>query len=112
MRRCCPLDDIYLLTMPEGVGAVHAIVDAPRIHGAKTKIWNPGGEACDLRCVGAHCPNPESHKPWCGEGPTFQEGIKVMGIPLSHGDFVAQHFRNVNEEQWCLLERIRMVQDV
>ena len=60
-------DDICMVTMPERVGAVYAIVEEQlrtrariRIHGGKTKVWNRGGEARDLRCVGAHCPSPES----------------------------------------------------
>ena len=44
--------------------------------------------------------------------PSDQQGIKVLGTPLGHVDFVAQHLRNVPEEQRCLWERIPMVEYV
>ena len=55
---------------------------------------------------------------WGGGGgggsdiPSHQQGITVLGTPLGHVDFIAQHLLNVTEEQRCLLERIPMVQDV
>ena len=51
-------DDIYMVTMPERVGPVYAIVEEQlrtrariKIHGGKTKVWNRGGERpaiCDV----------------------------------------------------------------
>ena len=101
-------DDIYMVTMPERVGAVCAIMEEQlrtraqiRIHGGKTGIVVERGH---MRCVGA--------SPGRGSDiPSSQQGIKVLGTPLGHVDFIAQHL-NVTEEQRCLLERIPMVQDV
>ena len=74
-----------------------------RIRGGNTNVWNRGGERpaiCDVleRIARFH--------------PSDQQGIKVLGTPLGHVDFVAQHLRNVTEEQQCLLERFPTVQDV
>ena len=67
------LDDIYLVTMPERVGAMYAIVEEQlrvqakiRIHGGKTKVWNRAGERpqiCDVLERIARLQNPEL---WCG----------------------------------------------
>ena len=108
--------------MPERVGALYAIVEEQlrtrariRIHGGKTKVWNRGGERpamCDVLERIARVQNPQAVV-WRGSDiPSHQQGIKVLGTPLGHVDFIAQHLRNVTEEQRCLLERIPMVQDV
>ena len=116
------LDDIYMLTMPERVGAVYAIAEEMlcmpaqiRIHGGKTKVWNRTGErpaVCDVLERIVRIQNPRAVE-WRGSDfPSDQQGIKVLGTPLGHVDFVAQHPRNVTEEQQCLLERIPTVQGV
>ena len=78
------LNDIYLVTMPERVGAVHPIVELRvqakiRIHSGKTKVWNRAGERpqiCDvLECI-ARVPEPTS---CCVEG--VWHSMKVLGTP-------------------------------
>ena len=44
--------------------------------------------------------------------PTEQQGIKVLGVPLDHHDFVRQHLSNVHEEHQPLLTRIPLLADV
>ena len=115
-------DDTYMVTMRECVGVVSAIVEEQlrtrariRIHCGKTKVWNCGGEKpaiCDVLEHIARVQNPQAVV-WRGSDiPSHQQGITVLGTPLGHVAFIAQHFRNVIEEQRCLLERIPMVQDV
>ena len=42
---------------------------------------------------------------WKGGGvPTNEQGIKVLGTPLGHDDFVAHHLREVAREQQELLD--------
>ena len=36
----------------------------------------------------------------------------MLGTPLGHDDFVAQHLRTVTRDHHCLLERIPLMQDV
>ena len=43
---------------------------------------------------------------------TEQQGIKVVGVPLGHDDFVRQHLSNVHEEHQRLLIRIPLFADV
>ena len=42
--------------------------------------------------------------------PTNEQGIKVLGTPLSH-DSVAHHLREVAREQQGLLDKIKLVRD-
>ena len=68
-------DDIHMLTMPERVGAVYAIVRMRariRIHGGTMKVWNHGRERPAICDVLERIVDSRIHKPWCGEGPTFQ----------------------------------------
>ena len=49
---------------------------------------------------------------WKGSGlPTELQGIKVLGTPLGHPDFVAAHLDRVLSDHRTLLERIPAVQD-
>ena len=106
------LDDIHMVTRPERVGAARASI---RIHGGKTKIWNQSGERpriCDVLERIAQQNNPRA-RVWRGlEVPTPQQGIKVLGTPLGHTDFVRQHLRDVSEEHERFLTRIPFVRDV
>ena len=115
-------DDIFMVTMTERVGAVYSVVEEQLrvharigIHGGKTKVWNRAGERpqnCDVLERVAQMENPRAVV-WRGSGiPTEQQGIKVLGTPLGHDDFVAQHLRTVTRDHHCLLERIPLMQDV
>ena len=44
--------------------------------------------------------------------PTREQGIKVLGTPLGHDDFVAAHLESVLAEHQILLTRIPLVKDV
>ena len=44
--------------------------------------------------------------------PEVQQGMKVLGTPLGHPAYVAEHLRSVSREQQVLLDRIPLVQDL
>ena len=116
------LDDVYVVTRPERVGEVYRILEEAlrvfsciRIHNGKTKIWNKSGVrpvACDRLERIAQVENPRATV-WKGGGvPTNEQGIKVLGTPLGHDDFVAHHLREVAREQQELLDKIPLVKDL
>ena len=86
-----------------------------RVHLGKIKVWNASGVepgACQiLQRIADASGNRESV--WKGSGlPTELQGIKVLGTPLGHPDFVAAHLDRVLSDHRTLLERIPAVQDV
>ena len=99
------LDDIFLVTMPQDVGAAYAIV--------QEKLWvhscNRAGIrplACDVLEGIARIQHP-SAVVWRGSDiPTVDQGIRVFGTPLGHPDHVARHLHRVQQEQQILLDRI------
>ena len=116
------LDDIYTVTRPERVGAVHACLAhelrtraSIHIHGGKTKVWNQGGvrpQICDALEQIAQRDHPRA-RVWRGsEVPTSQQGIKVLGTPLGHPDFIRQHLSDVSAEHERFLSRIPLLKDV
>ena len=94
------LDDIYVVSRPERVGDVVASADHQlwthariRVHGGKIHVWNRAGtkpEACDVLQQRAEALDPDTRdRVWRGsEVPTTKQGIKVLGTPLGHEDFV------------------------
>ena len=116
------LDDIFLVTMPQDVGGACAIVQEKlwvhsciRVHVGKTKVWNRAGIrplACDVLERIARIQHP-SAVVWRGSDiPTVDQGIRVLGTPLGHSDYVARHLQRVEQEQQTLLDRIPSVSDV
>ena len=113
-------DDIFMVTMPERVGAVYSVVEEQLrvqarigIHGDKTLVWNRAGERpqiCDVLERIAQMENPRAFFWRLSDIPTEQQGIKVLGTPLGHDDFVAQHSRTITRDHH--LERIPHMQDV
>ena len=54
-----------------------------------------------------------SDRVWRGsEVPTTKQGIKVLGTPLGHEDFVREHLERTREKHRILLRRIPNVPDV
>ena len=96
------LDDVYVKTLPARVGVVYASVDGElfrhagiRVHGGKTRVWNSAGTrplACDILEQIAQATSDHAEPVWRGSDlPTDQQGIKVLGTPLGHADFVRAH---------------------
>ena len=116
------LDDIYFASKSERVGDVvaasvqelwaHARI---RVHGGKTHIWNRAGtkpQVCDILQRQAGETDPEA-RVWRGsEVPTTEQGIKVLGTPLGHEDFVNQHLERTRQKHRKLLRKIPTLPDV
>ena len=116
------LDDIYFCTEPNGVGEVYTVVQEAlqthagiSIRGGKTKVWNMSGErppVCDVLEEIARRSDPTAQV-WRGSGVTAErQGIKILGTPVGHPDFVRKHLGNLADEQRVMLERIPRLQDV
>ena len=117
------LDDIYAITPdPERVGPPYAAMQnelwvhsCVRIDGGKTQVWNAAGQkpgVCDAMDQVARALNPEA-KVWRGsELPTHKQGIKVLGTPLGHPDYVAAQLEKILEKQHIFLQRIPSIPDL
>ena len=85
-----------------------------RINCGKTKVWNKAGirpAAYDALERIARIGNPRAIV-WKGPGvPTHEQGIKVLGTPLGHEDFVAAHLESVLADH-TFISRIPQVKDV
>ena len=114
------LDDIFFVTMPREVGKCMpckrncASILASESMWAKPKSGI--AQASDLWHATCWKGLPEfsTHRPQCGGAliPTADQGIKVLGTPLEHPDFVARHLQRVEQEQQILLDRIPSKSDV
>ena len=116
------LDDIYVTTTPGRVGTVHNILQQElyrhsriHIHVGKTQVWNAAGirpPACDQLEQLARVSDPEA-RVWKGSGiPTAEQGVRILGTPLGHPDYVHSYLQNVLNEHGVLLSRIPLVEDV
>ena len=81
----------------------------------KTQVWNSGGERpefCNVLERVAQIADPEA-RVWRGSGlPTTEQGIRVLGTPLGHVDYVETQLRDRLEDHQVLLNRIPEVQDL
>ena len=121
-RLFASLDDMYVVTTPDRVGAVHAILSEElwphsRIcHGGKTQVWNAAGirpPACDELDRVAQLEDPEAASVWRGgDLPIASQGIKVLGTPHGHDEFVEAHLARTFQSDETLLERIPTLPDV
>ena len=117
------LDDVHIVSPPGRVSTVHNVLDEAlwseagiRIHQGKTQIWNQAGEkpeGCgELERV-AVAADPTAVV-WRGspELPSHKSGMKVLGTPLGHADFIRDHLEKIAAEHQVLLDRIPLVGDV
>ena len=49
---------------------------------------------------------------WRGEGPPSQQGVRVLGIPIGHVEFVQAELRATTEKHGLLVEKNPLVQDL
>ena len=79
-----------------------------QINVGKTQVWNAGGErpqGCDILEMLA----PEE-RVWRGSGvPLSEQGIRVLGTPLGHPEYVNAQLLVTTTKHQCLLERIPAV---
>ena len=86
------------------------------VHHGKTQIWNKAGEEPrGWRALTAAAPllDPEAVV-WRGGRslPPSAQGVKVLGTPLGHPDFVRAHLRSSTEAQRVLMQRIPSIPDL
>ena len=96
------LDDVHTVSPPGRVSTVHSVLDEAlwseagiRIHQGKTQIWNQPGEkpeGCEELERVAVAADPTAVV-WRGsdELPSHKRGMKVLGTPLGHADFIRDH---------------------
>ena len=117
------LDDVYVVTTSDRVGAVFTILSEElwrhsriRFHGGKTQVWNAAGirpPACDELDRVAQAEDPEAPSVWRGgDLPLALQGIKVLGTPLGQDEFVEAHLARTSQSHETLLDRIPMLSDV
>ena len=105
------LDDIYVVTSPERVGEVYALLSTHllrcssiRINVGKTQVWNVAGErpqACDL----LERLSPEN-RVWRGsELPASEQGIRILGTPLGRPEHVDAQLRDTASADSCCPRR-------
>ena len=110
------LDDVYFVVKPDRVGDVYQVVEQElykhsriRIHTGKTQVWNSAGvrpEACDTLERIARTSVPDAQV-WKGPGLlTSEQGVRVLGTPLGHTNFVSAYLMKKLEEHDVLLARI------
>ena len=110
------LDDIHVVCRPGRVGVVHTMLENAlwghariQVHAGKTKVWNRAGvrpEACDFLERRAHLA-VERARVWRGglETEARERGMKVLGTPVGHPEFVEHQLQAVRQHQHTLLDR-------
>ena len=115
------LDDMCIATTPHRVGDVYKSLDEhlwaysrTSIHGGKTQVLNAVddrpefcGTGADRSKVGPPCPGVAR---FCA--PSDKQGVKVLGTPLGHPQFVEAYLCKKIAAQEVLLERILAVLDL
>ena len=86
------------------------------IHQGKTKLWNAAGckpAMADMLTVAAKRRSPKVVV-WRGDRglPKSEQGMKVLGVPVGHKEFIKAQLRMKTAEQLRLLERIPAVENV
>ena len=111
------LDDLYVLCDPARVLDVYAILQQElsrhagiQIHQGKTKVWNQGGIVpigVERLEVEARRIDPDAIV-WRGNSdiPTEQQGLKILGCPVGHHDFVQDQLSMLADTHSVLLDGI------
>ena len=117
------LDDVYTVSMPDRVCDVHRLLEESlwaesgiRVHEGKTQLWSAIGESPPdhERLQRAAVLADPAAVVWRGSEdlPSHRRGIKVLGTPLGHQDFVRAQLEMLSAHHHTLLARIPMVEDV
>ena len=102
------LDDIYVFARSRGPDLHIFRCARIQVHLRKTQVWNRGGHyppACQQMQEAAARADPQA-RVWRGEGPPAQQGVRVLGIPIGHEEFVQAEFRATSVKHQTLVERI------
>ena len=86
------------------------------IHQGKTKHWNAAGckpSLADTLTVAAQRRIPDAVV-WRGDQdlPTSKQGLRVLGVPVGHDDYVRAQLEEIAQEHMKLLDRIPCVKDM
>ena len=85
------------------------------MHHGKTQVWNRGGvEPQDIDIITAEARiRVPGAVVWRGaqELPATRQGLKVLGAPIGHPQYVQEFLRRKSEEQQVLFQRIPLVND-
>ena len=104
------------------VGTLHSVAQRElwahcriRVHGSKTHVWNRAGqkpEACNRLQRVAEVHDPTA-RVWRGsEVPLAEQGVKVLGTPVGHDEYVRSLLEKIQAKQQFLLNAIPTVPDV
>ena len=111
------LDDVYVTCTPTRVEEVFQLLETElhrhaciSIHLGKTKLWNAAGiepTGAALLSAAARRHNPQAVV-WRGDQalPTVQQGLKVLGAPVGHPNYVKAFMSQKGVEHDQLLEMI------
>ena len=114
------VDDVYTVSTPERSCDIHRLLEESlwvepgiRVHEGKTQVWNATGESppgCVRLQRAAVLADPAAVV-WPGSAalPSHRRGIKVLGTPLGHQDFVCAQLEMISAHHHTLLARIPMV---
>ena len=112
------LDDVYITCQPNRVSHLfdqlqqslwnHARI---RIHLGKTKIWNRAGVQ-PANC--AHMVDSDGIPAWRGDPnlATHLQGIKILGTPIGHANFIDASMNEISRDHTRLLDRIPQIPDL
>ena len=117
------MDDVYVCCGPDRVEDIHQSMEREmwdhariQLHQGKTQLWNRGGTApqgWETMTAVARVDDPTAVL-WKGDPslPPSQQGLRILGTPLGHPEYVRNQPRRVSESHRSLLERIPSVQDL
>ena len=117
------LDDIYALCRPERVSDVHVALQEElwahsriQVHQRKTQLWNRLGSppsGWQALTAAARISDPEAVV-WRGDPSLLlaEQGVKVLGTPLGHTEFLKAQLREVINSHSILWERIPSIPDL
>ena len=104
------LDDLYVVCLPARVGPIfkHCKRHWISMPAYKSTWENPRCPFCqEMQEVAAHV-DPLA-RVWRGQGPPSEQGVRVLGIPIGHKEFVQAVLRATTEKHKLLIERIPLV---
>ena len=106
------LDDVYVVCAPERVSFLHSRLRTAlwdfariRIHAEKTQVWIEQGRSllgCQHLTVEARLADPTAGS----------RGIRILGIPLGHSEYVVAQLQETIQSTGPLLERIPALTDL
>ena len=114
------LDDVYVVNpRPDSVLHSYTVLEEElwthagiRINGGKTQVWNRSGSqprGCDILQRIAIQSDPDAVV-WRGSDvPTVQQGIKILGTPFGHHDYMQNQLERVVDEHQRFMDMLPSV---